>query len=93
MHVFVQFYAHLRDLLEKREKIEIELDHNATVSQLLDVLILDEKIREHLFDDAQKLNSEITVLINGREIKFLEGIDTVLKEGDSVSIFPMVAGG
>jgi molybdopterin converting factor small subunit len=32
-------------------------------------------------------------MINGREIKFLDGIDTAVKPDDEISIFPMVAGG
>jgi len=93
MKVFVKFYAHLRDLVEKQERLEIELDSPATVTQLLDELIQDKKIQKHIFDDEMQVKSDITLLINGREIKFLDGINTILKQGDEVSIFPMVAGG
>ena len=34
-----------------------------------------------------------TVLVNGRNIEHLEGKYTALKDSDTVSIFPMVAGG
>lgn len=93
MKVFVKFYAHLRDLVNQREKLEIELDSSTTITQLLDKLIQDQKIRQHIFDDEKQVKSDITLLVNGREIKFLDGVNTILKQGDEVSIFPVVAGG
>ena len=93
MKVFVRFYAHLGDLVGRKAKFEVELDEGASISHILDELLLDQKIREHIFDDNKQLNSDITIMINGREINFLEGIDTVVKSGDEISIFPMVAGG
>ncbi len=32
-------------------------------------------------------------LVNGRDVRFLGGLDMVLRDGDEVSIFPPVAGG
>jgi len=93
MKVFVRFYAHLGDLVGRKEKFEVELDDGAVISHVLDELVLDQKIREHIFDDNKQLNSDITLMINGREIKFIEGIDSVVKSDDEISIFPMVAGG
>lgn len=93
MKVSVKFYAHLRDLVDKKQKIDLDLEDSATVGQLVQKLILDSKIKEHLVDEKNELRSEITILRNGREIKFLEGLDTVLNHEDEISIFPIVAGG
>ena len=93
MKVSVKFYAHLRNLVGRRGKVELELDSDATVVQLLEELIQDRKIRKHIFDDKNELKSDITLLVNGREIKFLDGVNTMLKPGDEISFFPMVAGG
>jgi len=40
-----------------------------------------------------ELNGEIIILVNGRNVLYLQGLDTPLKADDEVSIFPMVAGG
>jgi sulfur-carrier protein len=39
------------------------------------------------------LNPEIIILVNGRNVLYLRGLDTPLGKDDEVSIFPMVAGG
>ena len=93
MKVLVKFYAHLGDLVDRKSKIEFEMKDGATISHLLDELLLDSKIKMHLIDKTGKLKSDITFLKNGREIKFLNGIDTSLESDDEISIFPLVAGG
>ena len=69
------------------------MDITQDVSHLLDELLLDSKIKMHLIDETGKLKSDITFLKNGREIKFLNGLDTILESDDEISIFPLVAGG
>ena len=93
MNVSVKFFAQLRDLTGKKTKMEFDLDEGATISHLLEELYLDSKIKKHMLDENHQINSDITILRNGREIKFLEGIHTVLNSGDEISIFPLVVGG
>ncbi|MGZ4198765.1 MAG: MoaD family protein, partial [Thermoleophilia bacterium] len=40
-----------------------------------------------------ELSAEIIILVNGRNVRYLRGLDTPLQASDEVSIFPMVAGG
>jgi molybdopterin synthase sulfur carrier subunit len=93
MKVTVRFYATLRDLTSKKTPIDVELDEGATVSNLLDVLFLDSAIKPAITDENQNIRSDISILRNGREIRFLDGVDTELKSGDEISFFPVVAGG
>ena len=93
MKVIVKFYAYLRDQVGGTEKVDLDLEEGATIAQLLDELLLDLQIKEALLDDNQEIKSDITLLKNGREIKFLAGMETRLDSGDEISIFPLVAGG
>jgi molybdopterin synthase sulfur carrier subunit len=93
MKVKVRFFGHLHDLMGKRAVSEIDLNDDATISTLLDKLCLDSSIRSTLFDESQQLRSNISILKNGREITFLENLDTPLSLGDEVSVFPLVVGG
>jgi len=93
MNVSVKFFAQLRDLTGKKTKIEFDLDEGATISHLLEELYQDSKIKKAMLDENGQINSDITILQNGREIRFLEGMDTTLNSGDEISIFPLVVGG
>jgi molybdopterin converting factor small subunit len=49
-------------------------------------------IQERLVDDGQ-LRRFINVYLNDEDVRFIDGIETKLAEGDSVTILPAVAGG
>ncbi len=93
MKVTVKFFAYLRDQIGGTGKVELILEDDAMVSHLLIELCNDSKIKTALLDADQKLKPELSILKNGREIKFLDGMESVLCDGDEISIFPMVAGG
>lgn len=46
-----------------------------------------------LLDDEGDVRPQLSVLKNGREVVHLEGTETVLEDGDRLSVFPPVAGG
>jgi len=48
--------------------------------------------RRAVFAGAE-LSAQIIILVNGRNVLYLQGLETQLKASDEVSIFPMVAGG
>jgi molybdopterin synthase sulfur carrier subunit len=48
---------------------------------------------DRLFDDAGKLRRFINVFIDEEDIRFLQGVDTPVGAGTTLSIVPAVAGG
>lgn len=46
-----------------------------------------------LFEEDGTIRGFITVLKNGREIEYIDGLETELEDGDTLSVFPPVAGG
>ncbi|MEO0408260.1 MAG: MoaD/ThiS family protein [Cyanobacteria bacterium P01_A01_bin.135] len=50
-------------------------------------------IKGRLCDDEGKLRRFINFYVNSEDIRFLEGQNTALSDGDEVSIVPAVAGG
>ena len=50
-------------------------------------------ITERLRDDDGRLRRTLNIYVNGDNIRFLQGLDTPLKDGDEVSILPAIAGG
>ncbi|MFO8034762.1 MAG: ubiquitin-like small modifier protein 1 [Candidatus Bipolaricaulota bacterium] len=46
-----------------------------------------------LVDESGELRSTIKVMVNGRNVEFLQGLATPLTKDDAVAAFPLVAGG
>ena len=49
--------------------------------------------RERLFDDQGELRRFVNVFVDDEDIRFLDGVNTEVKDGATVSIVPAVAGG
>ena len=52
-----------------------------------------EKLRGRLFDDKGGLNRFVNVFLNDEDIRFLQGLDSKVKDGDGVKLVPAIAGG
>ncbi|MFQ4139577.1 MoaD/ThiS family protein [Nodosilinea sp. PGN35] len=50
-------------------------------------------IKARLCDDAGELRRFVNFYVNSEDIRFLDGKETALTDGDEVSIVPAVAGG
>lgn len=50
-------------------------------------------IKARLCDDKGELRRFVNFYVNSEDIRFLDGKETALKDGDEVSIVPAVAGG
>lgn len=93
MKVRVKFLATLYDLTGVL-KTEVEVEEGATVRRLIEVLSTRfEKLRDELLDERGVLRPMYNILVNGRSIEWLKGLDTRLAEGDEVVFIPPAAGG
>lgn len=50
-------------------------------------------LRERLVGDGGEVRRFVNFYVNDEDIRFLQGKDTALKDGDEVSIVPAIAGG
>jgi molybdopterin synthase sulfur carrier subunit len=50
-------------------------------------------IQGRLYDDQGKLRRFINFYVNNEDIRFLQGEETAIKDGDEVSVVPAIAGG
>src|SRR3989338_6836189 len=50
-------------------------------------------IKERLCDAEGKLRRFVNIYVNEEDIRFLQGQDTKIKDGDDISIIPAIAGG
>ena len=93
MTIAVKFFAGFR---EATGVGEISIPAVSNVGALLDELVgrFGEKLAGQLYHPKTKrLLETVNILVNGRGINLLKGLNTPLKNGDVVAIFPPVSGG
>ena len=50
-------------------------------------------LRKHLYSDEGKLRAFVNLYLNDEDIRYLQQDQTAVKEGDTLSIVPSIAGG
>jgi molybdopterin synthase sulfur carrier subunit len=91
MPVLVRIPTPLRSLTKGNAEVQAKGD---TVADLVDSLEGQfPGLRERIMDEAGELRRFVNVYVNEEDVRFLEGKETALKEGDHVSIVPAIAGG
>lgn len=90
--VRVELYASMREVFQEKYR-EVELERPSNIRDVLNLLCNTYEQRHRIFDSSGKIRSDVNILKNGRHIKFLDSIETELKEGDIISIFPLIYGG
>ena len=96
MKIKVKGYFNFKKVFRRLSISEIEMV-DGTLRRLFDILSnrFGEEFTDLIYDSRTKIvRDDIRILLNGRHIVHLpKGLDTELKEGDEVSLFPPVAGG
>ena len=91
MAVTVHVPTPLRKLTSNQSEVQAEA---ATVAELVDNLeSAHAGIKEKLLDESGDIRRYVNIYVNDEDIRFLDGKDTSLRDGDSISIVPAIAGG
>jgi sulfur-carrier protein len=91
MAVEIKLPTVLRAAAEGQATVSID---GATVGEVFTTLV--DKypgLRANLLDDAGGLHKFVNVYKDDDDIRYLDGLDTKLADGDVLSILPAVAGG
>lgn len=92
MEVELKFFATFREAVGSK-LLDREFEDGATVGDVLRALERDYDGLEGQLLAGGGLRPQINVLQNGREVLHMEGVDTVVDDGDTIAVFPPVAGG
>ena len=91
MAVTVKIPTPLRRLTNQKDKVSAS---GANVSAIVEALDKEfPGIKERLCDENGSLRHFVNIYINGEDVRYVDGINTAVKDGDEVSIVPAVAGG
>jgi molybdopterin synthase sulfur carrier subunit len=92
----VRFFAHLRNVAGTRELEVNTQSGRMDVESLMHLLFkkLGEDFRKAVQDPKTgKIQPYIKIMLNGIDTEQLNGLETAVKDGDTVQIFPPIGGG
>jgi molybdopterin synthase sulfur carrier subunit len=91
MSITVRIPTQLRPLAGGQGALPME---GSTVGEVLKALdVAHPGFGERLFDDNGGLRRFVNVFLADEDVRFLEGLDTPVADGQTLSIVPAVAGG
>ena len=81
----------LRQFAGKNDSVEVS---GATVGDVMNALTSQHPdLRKQLYNDEGKMRSFVNVYLNDEDIRYLDKDKTEVKDGDTLSIVPSIAGG
>jgi molybdopterin converting factor small subunit len=91
MAVKVMIPTPLRAYAGKKDSVDVQA---ATVAEALAAVTGQfNELKKHLFADDGRLRSFVNVYVNDEDIRYLQKDQTPVREGDTISIVPSIAGG
>ena len=91
MEVHVRIPTPLKKLAGERDVIKAE---GKTVGEVLQwITEAYPGLKERLRDEQGEVRRFINIYVNDEDIRFIQNLETPLKEGDQISIIPAIAGG
>ena len=91
MAVKLEIPTALRPFADKQATVEFNA---ATVGEALKNLTSKyADLRKHLYTDDGRIRSFVNIYVNDEDIRYLEKENTPIKDGDTISIVPSIAGG
>ncbi|RYX80541.1 MoaD/ThiS family protein [bacterium] len=91
MSVLVRIPTPLQKLAGDKAELNVEA---TTLQQVIDQLSSqNEEFKNRLLDESGNLRRFVNVYVNEEDVRFLQKLETPLKDGDEVSIVPAIAGG
>jgi molybdopterin synthase sulfur carrier subunit len=91
MAITVRVPSALRKQTGGAMAIELEADNVAQALERLD--LLHPALRSHLRDEQGLLRPKVQVYVNDVHVRFLQGVQTPLSDGDRIYVVPNVMGG
>lgn len=89
----LRFFANFRTAVGQK-KIHRTFETGVTVGDVLAALESEfPELAGDILDEEDEIKPQLSVLQNGREVVHIDGTATTLDDGDTLSVFPPVAGG
>lgn len=91
MELEMRFFATFRQAVGQKT-VSREYEDVSTVGDITQILS-EEYPDMDLYDEDGSIREFITIMKNGKDIEHIEGLETEVEDGTTLSVFPPVAGG
>jgi molybdopterin synthase sulfur carrier subunit len=96
LRIKVEYLGHIRNIINSGRGEEVEIREEASITDLL--MVLSEKygdpFKKAIYEKSGgDVKSNYIITVNGYLLNQLNGVETKLKNGDRVTILPIVSGG
>lgn len=89
----IKLFATLRDLAKTKE-ISVDVKDGQTVAEMIELIRADyPELAEEIVNDSGEMTGLVHVLVHGRHIQWLDGLNTTIKDSDIIVLMPPSAGG
>ena len=94
IEIKVSFLSLLADITKIKE-LDLSIHENSTIKEILAALILKfgDEFEKKVLDSPDSLNKYMILGLNGKDIRTLNNLDTIVNHQDEVLILPAIAGG
>ena len=91
MGVLIEIPSALKQYVNNQDEVEVD---GSSIEEALDSLCTQfTGLKPNLFDGDGKVRNFINVYLNDDDIRYAEGMKSVIKDGDSIQIVPSISGG
>lgn len=90
MSVTVKIPTQLREMTAGAAELSVD---GSTVQEVLDSVFADHPALKDRLVDENGLRRFVNLYVGGEDVRFLDGLETVVKDGGEVTVLPAVAGG
>lgn len=91
-NVKVNFFSTMANLTNNEKEVFIKA---SSVREALEKIVVKygDNFKNRIFESENKLKRIINIYVNGKNICFLEGLETIVGYGDEITLLPAVSGG
>jgi MoaD family protein len=96
LKVKVEYLGHIKNIIGSKRQEEIEIEDHASIADLLMLLSkkYGEPFKKAVYESGGlDVKSNFMATVNGYLLNQLKGVETKLKNGDRVTLMPVVSGG
>ena len=91
MGIIVEIPSALKQYVNNHDQVEVI--GNSIEEVFINLCLEYKELKQNLFDENGNIRGFINIYLNDNNIRYVDGMESTVKDGDSIQIVPSVAGG